>query len=43
MQGRLSDNTVMPMTIISPPPHQHMDAEESATVRHKEDAEAQTS
>lgn len=38
MLGRLSDNVVMPMTIINPPLVQEMNANDSATVSHKEDA-----
>lgn len=43
MQGRLSDNLVMPMTVINPPPAQEMTERESATVDHKEHAEIQIS
>lgn len=43
MQGRLSDNVVMPMTVINAPPQQEMNANESATVSHKEHAEIQIS
>jgi len=43
MQGRLSDNVVMPMTVINPPSQQQMNANDSATVSHKEDAEIQIS
>lgn len=43
MQGRLSDNAVMPMTVINPPVPQEMHDREAATVDHKEDAEIQMS
>lgn len=43
MQGRLSDNAVMPMTVINPPVPQEMNDREAATVDHKEDAEIQMS
>lgn len=43
MQGRLSDNVVMPMTVINPPPQQQMNANDSATVSHKEDTEIELS
>ncbi len=43
MQGRLSDNLVMPMTVINPPEPQEMGSRDTATVEHKEHAEIQLS
>jgi len=43
MQGRLSDNLVMPMTIINPPDPQEMGSQDTTAVDHKEHTEIQLS
>jgi hypothetical protein len=43
MQGRLSDNVVMSMTIINAPSQQEMNANESTIVSQEEHAEIQIS
>ncbi len=43
MQGRLSDNLVMPMTIINPPEPQEMGSQDTTAVDHKEHTEIQLS
>ncbi len=43
MQGRLSDNLVMPMTIINPPEPQEMGIQDTTAVDHKEHTEIQLS